>query len=181
MNSKNKRNASTLHDIFRVLEWLCSLIWYNTDKRSHIFYHVCYKISKLPHIYCFKKAAFAVRQQRKYTFVFIQRPLVANSESACGISHPLMFCVTTVIFAACQQDMCLRAPSRGSRSFTGGDCSTEPKTRTSNKALPIEENRMNHNENQWDIKYIWYTFVFQTEQCLLEWYFQKWNAKMLVS
>lgn len=146
------------------LTWLCSLNWYNPEKKSHIFYHVCCKILKLPHIFCFKKAAFAVRKQRKYTCVFIQRPLVANCESACGISHPLMFCVTTVIFAACQQDMCLRAPSRGSRSFTGGACSTEPKTRTSNKALPIEENRMNHNENQWDIPYVWYTFVFQTEQ-----------------
>lgn len=52
------------------------------------------------------------------------------------ISHPAECFVTTVIFAACQQDMCLSAPSRGSRSVIEGDCSAEPSTSTSSKALP---------------------------------------------
>lgn len=50
--------------------------------------------------------------------------------------HPVVCCVTTVILAACQQDMCLRAPSRGSRPLTGGACSVEPSTSTSSRALP---------------------------------------------
>lgn len=60
--------------IYLELTWLCSLNWYNTDKKSHIFYHVCCKILKLPHIFCFKKAAFAVRKQRKYTCIHLTPP-----------------------------------------------------------------------------------------------------------
>lgn len=60
---------------------------------------------------------------------------IKTNSSFCS-AHPAGFCVTTLIFAECQQDMCLRAPSKSSKSLTGGGSSTEPNSSTSNKALP---------------------------------------------
>ena len=67
---------------------------------------------------------------------------VVQTKKCVSSPHPVVCFVTTVILAVCQQDMCLRAPSRGSRSLIGGDCSAEPNTSTSSKALPEGEKNM---------------------------------------
>lgn len=69
-----------------------------------------------------------------------------NRKSSFWSAYPEGFCVTTMIFAECQQDMCLRAPSSSNESLTGGGSSMEPNSSTSNRALPG-----GRCEEQWDI------------------------------